>query len=171
MLCEKCGKNEATIHYSEIVNGKKTEMALCADCAKEMGISADPFDGFGDIFGTGSLLSNFFGNALSSPTRRSSAAERRCPVCGASMYEIQKLGKVGCAECYTTFRNELLPTIRRIHGDVKFKGASPASPVNDEAAKKARELDSLRDELSAAIKNEDFEHAAQLRDKIRELEK
>ena len=170
MLCEKCEKNEATIHYSEIINGKKTEMALCSECADKMGISSDPYSGFGDLFGTGSLLSSFFG-ASPSQMRRSTASERRCPVCGASMPEIQKQGKVGCAECYTTFKNELMPTIRRIHGDAKYRGAVPAAPTDDEAAKRAAELKSLRDELSAAIKNEDFERAAELRDKIRELGK
>ena len=174
MICEKCGKNDATIHYSEVVNGKKTELSLCAECADEMGIKTDPFEGFGGMFGTGSLLSGLFGtaNTSSRQSRRSASitAQNRCPVCGASMSEIAKRGKVGCAECYRTFRAELSPSIRRIHGDVKYKGKSPAvSAELSEAEKAAAEIASLREELAAAIKNEDFERAAELRDKIRSI--
>ena len=86
------------------------------------------------------------------------------------MSEIAKRGKVGCAECYRTFRAELAPSIRRIHGNVKYIGKAPAvSEEMSEAEKTAAEIASLREELTAAIKNEDFERAAMLRDKIRSI--
>lgn len=183
MLCEKCGKNEATVHYSEIINGKKTTYTLCDECAEEMGIGhlADPFDSFS----AQSLLSGFFGDAFgSAPARERQRlqSEKRCPVCGATLREIAEAGKVGCAECYRTFRDELRSTIRRIHGSVSYKGTQANACVGDASgapsaagsapsveAKPKSEADSLRAELYEAIKNEDFERAAVLRDRIKAL--
>ena len=179
MLCEKCGKNEATIHYSEIINGKKTSYALCRDCADKMGVGDITSDPFG--FGGSSLLSTFFGDmfpAAKSGRRQPSVPERRCPVCGASLSDIAADGKVGCSECYRTFRAELMPTVRRIHGSAVYKGnsaqnkadttveATPEKAPDDPAR---TEADTLRAELYEAIKNEDFERAAVLRDRIKAL--
>lgn len=54
MLCQKCNKNEANTYYSQVINGKKTEMYLCPQCAKEMSIGNFSFGGFG--FGFPSLV-------------------------------------------------------------------------------------------------------------------
>ena len=172
MLCERCGKNEATIHYSEIVNGKKRSYSLCEECADALGINvkSDPFE----AFGAGSLLSGFFGDIFDHPAVGRVAepkTETRCPVCGSTLREIAAKGKVGCAECYRTFRAELAPTIRKIHGGVTYKGTTPAADGTAAAKEKpASELDALRAELYEAIKNEEFERAAELRDKIKSLE-
>ena len=169
MLCEKCGKNEATIHYSEIINGKKKSYTLCSECADKLGISdiSAPFDGFGAT----SLLSGIFGEAF--PTagiaKRTPTSEKQCPTCGSTLREIADAGKVGCAECYRTFRSELAPTIRRIHGRVSYKGTSPEASAETKA-ETVSEADALRAELYEAIKNEEFERAALLRDKIKSLE-
>lgn len=172
MLCEKCGKNEATIRYSEIVNGKKTEMALCGECAAAMGLGSDGGFGLGDLFGAGTLFSNIFGAIPDArPQYGASHIEKRCPVCGASMSEIAKRGKVGCAECYRTFKSELAPSIRRIHGDVKYVGDAPAkSEAENSLLEKKQKLESLRRELREAIEKEDFERAAEIRDSIRKID-
>lgn len=171
MLCEKCGKNEATVHYSEIINGKKTSYALCRECADKMGIggTSDPFDGLG----AHSLLSGFFGDMFEPVTiskKINPEPEARCPVCSATLREIANTGKVGCAECYRTFRDELSPTIRRIHGGGTYKGSAPAGTGAGEPEKTVPEPDALRSELYEAIKNEEFERAAELRDRLRALE-
>lgn len=167
MLCEKCGKNEATIHYSEIINGKKKSYTLCSECADKLGIGemSDPFDGFG----AGSLLSGIFGEAFhpSGIAKIPRVSEKQCPTCGSTLREIAGAGKVGCAECYRTFREELAPTIRRIHGRVSYKGSSPETVT--EKTETVSEADTLRAELYEAIKNEEFERAALLRDKIKAL--
>lgn len=171
MLCERCGKNEATVHYSEIINGKKRSAALCADCAEKLGIGGAPSPL--DIFGTGSLFSGFFGDIFDHPKAVTSSNVVRCPVCGATLSDIAAEGKVGCSECYRTFRAELSPTIRRIHGGVTYKGSQPAKDAPDEGGtsdKPVSELDALRAELYEAIKKEDFERAAELRDRIKALE-
>ena len=40
MLCNKCGKNEATVYFSQNINGSKTEYTLCRECAKEMDLNS-----------------------------------------------------------------------------------------------------------------------------------
>lgn len=71
MLCQACGKKEATFHYTSNENGKITEMHLCHDCAKKNGYydesigNFDPFNLFGSsekMFGE--LLGGMFGNDL-----------------------------------------------------------------------------------------------------------
>lgn len=171
MLCEKCGKNEATIHYSEIINGKKKSYTLCQDCAEALGIgvTSDPFE----AFGAGSLLSGFFGDIFEHSSvgkMPGPKSETHCKVCGSTLREIAANGKVGCSECYRTFRAELAPTIRRIHGGVTYKGAQKADGEAVQKKKPVSELDALRAELYEAIKNEEFERAAELRDKIKSLE-
>ena len=46
MLCQNCGKNEATTHVKRVVNGDTTEMHLCQNCAEHLGYG-DLFSGFG----------------------------------------------------------------------------------------------------------------------------
>ena len=38
MLCEKCGKNNATVMYTQIVNGQKSSLNICSACASQESI-------------------------------------------------------------------------------------------------------------------------------------
>ena len=171
MLCQSCHKNTATTHIKSIVNGELTEYALCPECAKKMGYG----NFFGDFpsFGLGSLLGGFFGGD-SAPSQVA-----RCPKCGASFEEISRSGKVGCAECYHTFRDRLLPSIQRIHGTAKHRGKRPGTMAIQVAqkpemtlhpAKALTPLEEKKQALKKAIEAQDFEQAAVLRDEIREME-
>ncbi len=169
MLCQKCNKNEANTYYSQVINGKKTEMYLCPQCAKEMSIGNFSFGGFG--FGFPSLV-------------RAAATERACPQCGATIGDISQIGRIGCANCYSFFEDELRDAIRRVHGDVTHKPEAgwlpePIRPMVEEgrrAAKPAKPakalspLEQKREELKQAIAAEEFEKAAVLRDEIKKLE-
>ena len=163
MMCQSCGKAEATTHFKRIINGEATEGHLCADCAAALGIN-DVFSGFN--FGFGDLLSDFFSE---SPVAALSASSIRCDGCGSSFNDIVKGGRIGCADCYSTFFDKLMPSIQRIHGKTKHEGKIPLSDVTNET-KQASEIASLRAKLAEAIENEDFEQAAKLRDEIRTLE-
>jgi len=83
--------------------------------------------------------------------------------------EFRKAGRFGCAMCYSSFSEKLYPIFRRIHGNTKHVGKIPTKMGEDIAIK--REIDRLKIELNVAIKNEEYEKAAQIRDRIRELEK
>lgn len=154
MLCEKCGKNNATVMYTQIVNGQKSTLNICSACASQESI----FDNFG------SLLS--FGT-------RQNTQNTVCPVCGMTLSEFSRKGRAGCGECYNTFRPHASAMLRKIHGSAKHIADAPSEEtVKPETPKKTEmsPLEKLKDELRAAIASENFEQAAILRDKIRETE-
>lgn len=163
MLCQLCGKNEATAHIKTINNGELTEYKLCSGCANKMGYG-NLFEDFG--LSIGSFLEGVLGR---SGSRETQINDVRCKSCGDSFYDIAKSGKVGCADCYSTFYDKLIASIQRIHGDTKHKGKIASSAGRE--ARLSSELESLEGELSRAIEEQRFEDAAKFRDKINELKK
>ena len=172
MLCNKCGKKEASYYLEKNINGKVTKLALCPDCARESGeFKFDPFGGM-------NLLGGLFG--FPSISQIPPRDVKRCTLCASTFEEIMKNGKVGCAECYKVFSDELEPTIRRIHGNHRHIGRRPLKFTEAERKSKnedtsqnnneQNEIETLKRELGAAVKDENYERAAQLRDKIKELE-
>ena len=160
MLCDNCKKNTATTHIRSVVNGKTTEKHLCAECAAKEGIGAI------DNMGLDSMLASMFGDALSlNPV----GASVRCKCCGSTFSDIAKSGKAGCPECYKTFYDELLPYLKRVHGSVKHVGKALPGEAPKE---KAREdtVETLKAELQKLIAEEKFEQAAEIRDRIKEME-
>ena len=162
MLCQKCNKKQATTHVRQTVNGKFYEYDLCDECAASMG-----YKSIFHTIGINDLFSNLLGETLL--PYQNSVKSRVCPRCGLSFDEFARTGQAGCAECYSTFRDELMPSLQRIHGRVQHVGktASTASPE----AKKRSTTAKLKKELNEAVKEQDFEKAALLRDQIAELEK
>ena len=166
MLCQHCGQKPATTHIKTIVNGQLAEAHLCASCAQKQGC--------------GHLWSDWggFGSLLGGLLREAPAQEvKRCPGCGASFGEITKTGKIGCAQCYQTFRSQLLPVIQRIHGAARHKGKSPggwalrvAEPHKQMVAVEETVLEEKKRLLKRAIEDQNFEQAAVLRDQIQDME-
>ncbi len=178
MLCQNCEKNEATTHIKQIINGKMTQTHLCSDCAKHMG--------YGDMFSDFSLnLSEFFGNFFGEtlPSSGQSAA-LRCPKCSFTFNDIVREGKVGCAQCYETFYDKLLPSLQRIHGKIRHSGkisrvsneAEATADIIEEtpvqkAEKTASEkIEELQAQMQQAVAEQNFELAAKIRDEIKALE-
>lgn len=166
MKCQKCGANNANTHIKTIVNGEFKEYDLCSDCAKQMGYT----NVFGDIENEFSnFLGSFFGNVLPARTQAT-----RCDFCGSSYSDIAKSGHVGCANCYSVFGEQLLPSIRRMHGNTahcgKNSGRSEKQSVKPQEETKEQKLARLKSELDKAVQEQNFEHAAELRDKIKEME-
>lgn len=153
MLCEKCGKNEATFFYQEMKNGAKKEMHLCSHCAKAMQLSTE------DFFAPFSLFSPF--------VKRGYEEEKSCPRCGMTLSEIQKKGKFGCSECYDTFAKklDLTPFIGK-----GYEGKIENKNTAKEEKPAPSPLASLKEELKKALAEEAYEKAAILRDKIRQEE-
>ncbi len=168
MLCQHCQKNEATTHVKTMINGEYAEYRLCPECAHELGYD-NMFSDFTADFG--GLLGSFLSAAL--PAR---SGATHCKLCGSTMDDIKRTGKVGCSECYDTFFSELMPTIRSVHGNTGHIGKRPVieyETIDDEKKtpeEKGESVDDLRAELKQAIEDENFERAAQLRDRIKELE-
>lgn len=159
MLCDKCGKNNATTHIKSVVNGVVTERHLCGYCAAAEGYSKLSHNSLTD------MLASMFGDI--EPSSIGPAAAKSCPVCGAEFSDIAETGKAGCAECYKTFYSELLPYLKRVHGGVKHTGKIPNSAP---LAVREETPESLRMELNRLVSEEKYEEAAVLRDKIKKLE-
>lgn len=161
MKCQKCNVNNATTHIKTILNGELREYDLCSECAQKMGYTSL----FGSMEGDFSnFLGSFFGNVLPARTQAT-----RCEFCGSSYSEITKSGHVGCAKCYEIFADQLYPSINRIHGNTTHCGKNSKLKSNSEPTK-ADKLKKLKAELDKAISEQNFEYAAELRDKIREME-
>lgn len=169
MKCQKCGKNNANTHVKTIINGEFREYDLCSECAHKMGytnVFADMENDFS------SLLGSFFTNVLPARTQAT-----RCEFCGSTYPEIAKTGMVGCAHCYELFADQLYPSIRRMHGNTTHcgknsgKAAETAEKAEKTAAKTKEEtIKEMQAELDAAVREQNFERAAELRDKIKEME-
>jgi len=155
MLCEHCNKNKATVHYEQVINGVRTEKHLCAACAEELDM--------GGLFDTGNLFAPLFAPAVSARKARS------CPVCGYSEREFLDTQFLGCPDCYNAFSDIIEPMLQRVHGSVTHKGTRLVGGDFDEKAKPLSEIEKLKLQLDEAVKKQEYEKAAKLRDKIKEL--
>ena len=162
MLCQSCSKNTATTHIKTIVNGEFTEYMLCPECAKKLGY-LNLFDGFG--VNVQNFLGSFFGE---SAEKKPLPGAKRCKGCGSSFADIVETGKVGCAACYNTFYDQMMPSIQRIHGNTTHTGKISISA--GAKAKLESNLQKLKNQLKEMIEKQEFEKAAELRDQIKEIE-
>lgn len=162
MLCQNCKKNEANMHMKRIKNGSATEVHLCSDCARSLGYG-DSFADFG--LGFSDIFSDLLGRGEKS---LSGSSALRCSLCGKSFSDIAESGRVGCSECYVTFYDKLLPTLRKIHGKTAHQGKTPLN-FTESKTKKTIDVSELKLALKEAIEREDFESAAKLRDEINEI--
>lgn len=162
MKCQKCGKFDATTHITEIANGIKTESWLCSHCAN----SADGNFSFSDLFH--SDFDNFWGSMLGQQKVFDKSLQQ-CPICNSTLSDIKKTGRLGCSECYSAFHDFLLNPLKEIQGSTKHIGKVPAriKKIN----KVEQETKNLKDLLNQAVQNQEFEKAAELRDRIKLLEK
>ncbi len=167
MLCQNCEKNEATTHIKRVVNGDTTQTHLCSECAKAMG--------YGDMFsGFGLSLDDFFGGFLGDTVQKQSLSTRiQCEKCGNTFSDIVNSGKLGCSHCYCVFYDKLLPSIQRIHGRIQHNGKQ-ASKIKATAQSiekpQINPIEELKQQLADAIEKQEFEQAAVLRDRIKNLE-
>lgn len=164
MLCDICGKNPATVHLTEIIDEQMNELHLCEDCARQKSQEMEQQFGLSDLLAG---LADF-----GKPTTKDAAAEAvevKCPNCGLTYAEFKKVGRLGCSECYNSFKRYLAPLLKKIHGSLQHTGKSPVSVPK--VMKKRIDLQELRNKLQKAIETEDFEEAAKIRDQIREMEK
>ncbi len=161
MVCNICGKNQATVHLTEIINEQMTELHLCEQCAQVKSHEME------QQFGLNDLLKGLVD--FEKPSLEKETLLLKCPNCGLTYADFKKVGRLGCGQCYITFKKYLAPLLKRIHGSNYHTGKSPLRIAKP--AGKKEDLDDLRLLLQKAITDEDFESAAQLRDRIRELEK
>ena len=159
MNCEKCHKNHATIHLTAIEGGMKKEAHLCDECARQTGVHLKFNFSISDLLG-----------GLMEPTSSKSpkANQVRCPECGITYSEFKTKARLGCANDYEVFRSELLRLLEKIHGSTQHAGKTPHTV--DAQVRKENELIRLKRDLESVVKTEDFEKAAEIRDRIKTIE-
>ncbi|MEZ6124228.1 MAG: UvrB/UvrC motif-containing protein [Planctomycetaceae bacterium] len=158
--CRSCSK-PATLHITEIQNGKAVAVHLCESCARDY-LDDDNNAGTGD---PGADLAAKLESLMAGTDEESQAA---CESCGITFAEFREQGRLGCPDCYQEFRTELTSLLENIHEDALHIGKRPArsAKVSDGQSR----LMHLRHQQRVAIEQEDYEAAAKLRDEISAIE-
>ena len=161
VMCKACGIRPSKIHYTEIVNNSMVTMDLCVECAEEKGVEVQNTGSYG----LGDLVAGLIDT--SAETEVEKIGKVRCPSCGFDYSDFKKEGRFGCPECYHAFEPQLLPMLRQIHGSTEHQGKTPHRL--GEKATMRKELMDLKDDLKRAVEQEEYEKAAEIRDRINEL--
>jgi len=164
MICQICNKNPANIFFTIIVNNEKREIHICKKCADEKGL-ANPLGGIPFIIGE-----IIFGMAEEKikemEDNQVSQKDIKCEKCGLTYKKFKETKLLGCELCYEAFKQDLKMILRRIHGNNRHVTAETKNYLS-----KDKEILKLKKELNEAIKKEEFEKAAHIRDKIKFIEK
>lgn len=166
MLCHDCNKREAAVHLTQIANNKKSVLSLCKECAAARGFHS-PLDNV--PFPLADILSGLVKEITTTTHKQIPGDDLQCKQCGQTFEEFTRQGRFGCGRCYNAFRTRLEPIMRKIHGASLHRGLQPDMPRKSDADPKllpVQEETRLENELKKAIEAEDFERAAELRDKL-----
>ena len=171
MLCEKCKQNHATVHVQQVVNGQARELHLCQECAAQS--QAMSFQHFFqellNVFASPGHITQPEGQfGAFKPPMEANLDGNRCPACGMTFLDFRKGGKLGCAGCYSAFRNEIDSILKNVQAGAQHQGKYPQRAEAGLLAR--RKVDQLRMLLAKAVESEQYEEAAKLRDQIRETE-
>lgn len=168
MRCDRCD-NEATVHEVTVVGGKRVEKHLCESCAREDGLTVQPTEPISALLSKFIMAPGLAQQASGTPKKSGEPAAPTCSECGMTWMEFRKSGLLGCAHCYEAFESRLAPLIERAQeGATHHVGKAPRGSAG--LADHQRTIRALRAELAEAIEAEQYEHAAQLRDSITQLE-
>lgn len=158
MKCQRCPK-QATLHITEVLGEDRyEEVHLCEECAKKYLLEPQKK----------SAAAKMAAADDSGEEREASSSGPVCDVCGISYIEFRNHGRFGCANDYEAFKAELLPLLESIHGDVRHLGKTPRRLPRSQGAQV--ELVTLRRRLQQLVTEENYEEAARVRDRIKELE-
>lgn len=163
MQCQNCHKKTATIHLTEIVNGQRSEIHLCETCAQKQGLAVKAQMPLNE------LLETLLSAQSETEEETETTADTACPYCGMTIKNFLKTSLLGCANDYEVWEKALRPVLERSHaGRTTHCGKIP-SRASVGVKKQARLLE-LRKKLDAAVRSEDYETAAGLRDDINRLQ-
>jgi protein arginine kinase activator len=157
MNCDLCNK-VAAVHEVTVKNGVKNEVHLCEEHAAAAGIDIpghQPID---------QLLTQFV-------VCKSAAGgtKRACRTCRTTFRSFRQTGMLGCPDCYQAFERQLAPMIERAqNGATSHAGKCPrrlGTSIDRQLSVKR-----LFRELEDAVAAEQYERAAELRDRLRDLD-
>ncbi len=167
--CERCNKYKANVHIVKVFDGIKKELNICEKCARELGeFNLNSIANVENTFSLnilGGLLEYFNNNGPQSSVIKINDSE--CPKCKTTYAEFKNSGFLGCDKCYDQFMKILDIFIKRVQNSSQHVGKIPFRCGEDMIAR--REMSSLKEELQKAINSEEYEKAAEIRDKIKNL--
>ena len=161
MVCDNCHERDAVVNLTTIENNAVRQLHLCEQCAAERGVEttvAAPKHPLGEFL-----------QAVQQQSVPAGADAGKCTFCGLTMKDFRATGRLGCARCYVTFEASIRELLRRVHGSPRHIGRS-YRPPQDDVMEQASVLGELREKLRRAIEQEQFEAAAELRDRIKVIE-
>jgi len=162
MLCSSCSTKDATVHWTQVVGSKIHKVDLCEECAKTKGLD----DPAGKALA--GMLMGIGDEEVDEPALEEvSSEEAICPCCGFTQADFKKNLRFGCSECYDTFAGQLRGMLKTMHRGEQHVGKIPKAFAIQQNV--ANQLSELEARLEEAIKGEEFEEAARVRDEIREL--
>lgn len=163
MMCDECGIRPANIRLTTIVNGEKRDRNLCSEClAKSQRFK-------NDLSALADQLNGLLGTLKSGETKsEEDIPDIQCSACGTTYETFRKTGMLGCAQCYSDFREPLQNMMSRVHGHTQHVGRAPGDA--DQRLSMKAKADKLRQALKRAVADEEYETAATLRDQLRSLE-
>jgi protein arginine kinase activator len=165
MFCDQCHEREAVIHLTQIVNEQVTTLHLCERCAAEKGVES-PSAVVKTPLGTFlAAMGKNLPETVSAPR-----AGDTCGRCGGSLQDFRESGRLGCPECYRSFEMPIRDLLRRLHGSTHHVGERYADQGAAPAEAPVAETSDLREQLRLAVESENFELAAELRDRLRVME-
>jgi protein arginine kinase activator len=165
MLCDNCKERDAIINLTQVEHDSKVTLHLCEQCAQQKGVETG-----GAIMKT--PLGNFLGALGKGAALVPATADGvRCPACGSTLRDFRDSGRLGCDQCYVAFDGHLRDLLRRLHGSSQHVGERYETPgeAGGDSDPRSRLLE-LKAQLRRAVDGENFELAAELRDRIRVLE-
>lgn len=160
MKCDVCEK-EATVFLTQIINGQMTTVNLCEGCSKAKGVTDET--GFG-------LAEAFLGpTSHSTSVKPGEREDLVCLSCGFTQAQLKKIGRMGCPECYSTFRDGLQNLLKAMHKGTRHVGKMPQRVAAESQLNDA--LSGLREELAAAVRDERYEDAARLKTELEKAQR
>ncbi len=156
MKCDRCPK-QATLHITEVLGEDRVEeVHLCEDCAKKY------------LYEPQQKKHAKAASTSTGEPEEDIPAGAKCPACGITFLEFRNHGRFGCAHDYDAFKPELLSLMESVHGDTRHTGKTPRRAPRAKTAQ--AELAQLRQRLQTLVTEENYEEAARVRDRIKELE-
>ena len=168
MICDICNEREATIEFTAVTGDEQKTLHRCGQCLKqESEKSTGPAPKVTPTHVTAKKVNVVIGHLAGTETRKGP-----CSGCGMTYEEFRKIGRLGCSHCYEAFGTPLRRLLKRIHGSDTHTGRGPRSRkvAGTETGGEPESLEELRKALHAAVDSEEYERAAQLRDRITRLQ-
>ena len=169
MQCEICQENPSSVYVTDLVYDEETPhgelgtpnlQQICTSCAGELKLP------HADLPGQDKAV--LFKLLQKTAKKSQRAAGPSCKTCGMGLTEFRAQGRLGCADCYAVFGPHLAPLLLRMHQATEHTGRAPGTDAKE--IELTVRIEKLRERMNVAIREEDYEDAAKLRDELTDLE-